>query len=50
MTAETASRSVTVTIVIDFVHVLQLSMVSARESYVLACHIVVAIDVTLTRR
>jgi hypothetical protein len=31
-------------------YVLQLSTVSGRESYVLAGHIVVAIDVTLTRR
>jgi len=48
--AEAARRGVTVTILIDFIHVLQLSTVSARESYVFAGRSVVAIDVTLTRR
>ena len=50
VTAEAASRGITVTIVIDFIHVLELSTVSARESHVSAGHVVVAIDVTLTRR
>jgi hypothetical protein len=44
--AEAARRGVTLTIVIDLIHVLELSTVSAHESYVLAGHIVVAIDVT----
>ncbi len=50
ITAEAARRGVTVTVTCDFVHVLELSTVSARESYVLAGRSVVAIDVTLTRR
>ena len=50
VTAEAASRGITVTIVIDFIHVLELSTVSARESYVFAGKVVVAIDVTLFRR
>jgi hypothetical protein len=50
VTAEAARRGVTVTVVIDFIHVPPLSAVSARESYVLPGHIVVAIDVTLARR
>ena len=48
--AEAGRRGAEIHIVIDLIHVLQLSTVSARESYVLAGHIVVAIDVTLTRR
>jgi hypothetical protein len=48
--AEAARRKAAVRLVLDLVHVLELSMVSARESYVLAGHIVVAIDVTLLRR
>jgi len=48
--AEAARRGITVPILIDFVHVFQLSTVSARESYVFAGRSVVAIDVTLTRR
>jgi hypothetical protein len=50
VTAKAASRGVTVTIIIDFIHVLELSTVSARESHVSAAHIVVEIDVTLLRR
>ena len=48
--AEAARRDVTVHVIIDIIHVLKLSTVSARESYVPAGHIVVAIDVTLLRR
>ncbi|MDQ2874263.1 MAG: hypothetical protein M3Y33_05400 [Actinomycetota bacterium] len=50
VTAGAARRGVTVTIVIDFIHVLELSAVSARKSYVLPGRIVAAIDVTLARR
>ena len=50
VTTEAARRGITVTAVIDFIHVLELSTVSARESYVFPGHIVVAIDVTLARR
>jgi len=39
-----------VTVLIDFIHVLHLSTVSARESHVFAGHVVVAIDATLLRR
>jgi hypothetical protein len=48
--AEAARRGITIHVIIDIIHVLHLSTVSARESYVLAGHIVVASDVTLTRR
>ena len=48
--AEAARRGVTIHVIIDIIHVLKLSTVSARESHVSAGHIVVAIDVTLTRR
>ena len=48
--AEAARRAVTIHVVIDIIHVFELSTVSARESYVLAGRSVVAIDVTLTRR
>ncbi len=49
--AEADVRGVTgLVILVDLIHVVQLSTVSARESCVLAGHIVVAIDVTLTRR
>jgi hypothetical protein len=48
--AEAARRSVTIHIIIDIIHVLELSTVPARESHVFAVHIVVAIDVTLARR
>jgi len=41
---------VTVPVLIDFIHVTQLSTVSAHMSYVFAGRSVVAIDVTLTRR
>lgn len=47
---EAARRKAEVHLVLDLVHVLQLSTVSAHESYIFAGHIVVAIDVTLTRR
>ena len=50
VTAEAASRGITVTVVIDFIHVLELSTVSARESHISAGHVVVGIDVTLLRR
>ena len=50
ITAEAARRGVTVTVICDFVHVFQLSTVSARRSYIFAGRSVVAIDVTLTRR
>ena len=48
--AEAGRRGAEIHIVIDLIHVFELSTVSARESYVLAGHIVVAIDVTLARR
>ena len=48
--AEAVRRAVTIHVVIDLIHVLELSTVSARESYVFAGRSVVAIDVTLTRR
>jgi len=48
--AEAGRRGAKIHIVIDLVHVLQLSTVSARESHIFAGHVVVAIDVTLTRR
>ena len=48
--AEAARLGIEIHIVIDLIHVIELSTVSARESYVLAGHIVVAIDVTLIRR
>jgi hypothetical protein len=48
--AEAARRGAEIRIVIDLIHVFQLSTVSAHESYVFAGRIVVAIDVTLTRR
>jgi hypothetical protein len=47
--AEAARRGVTIHIVIDLIHVFQLSTVSARVGYVSAGHIVVAIDATLLR-
>jgi hypothetical protein len=47
---QAAVRGVAVTILIDFVHVLDLSTVSARSGRVFAGHIAVAIDVTLLRR
>jgi len=50
VTAEAARRGIKITIIIDFIHVFQLSTVSARKSYVFAGRSVVAIDVTLTRR
>jgi hypothetical protein len=50
VTAEAARRGITVTIVIDFIHVSALSTVSARESHISAGHVVVAIDATLLRR
>src|SRR6266700_1708301 len=49
-TPEAARRGIKITIIIDFIHVLELSTVSARKSYVFAGRSVVAIDVTLTRR
>jgi hypothetical protein len=48
--AEAARRNVTVHLVIDLVHVLQLSTVSARDSHVFAGHFVVVIDAALLRR
>ncbi|MGH9206386.1 MAG: hypothetical protein ACRD1G_07495, partial [Acidimicrobiales bacterium] len=48
--ADAARHGVQVTILIDFIHVLELSTVSAHESHVSAGHTVVAIDVTLLRR
>jgi hypothetical protein len=50
ITAEAARRGVTITVICDFVHVLELSAVSVHMSHVSAGHIVVAIDVTLLRR
>ena len=44
------ARKLKVPVLIDYIHVSGLSTVSAREGCVLAGHIVVAIDVTLTRR
>jgi hypothetical protein len=48
--AEAARRGAAIHVIIDIIHVLQLSMVSARKSYVFAGRSVVAIDVTLARR
>jgi hypothetical protein len=48
--AEAARRGVAINIIIDIIHVFQLSTVSARGSYIFAGHVVVAIDVTLPRR
>jgi hypothetical protein len=48
--AEAARRGAAIHVVIDLIHVLELSAVSARKSYVFAGGIVVAIDVTLARR
>ena len=48
--AHAEERGLKVPVFIDFIHVAGLSTVSARKSYVFAGHIVVAIDVTLTRR
>ena len=48
--AEAGRRGAEIHIVIDLIHVVQLSTVSARESHVFAGQIVVAIDVTLFRR
>ncbi len=48
--AEAGRRGAEIHIVIDLIHVLELSTVSARKSYVFAGRSVVAIDVTLTRR
>jgi hypothetical protein len=48
--AGAARRKAEIRLVIDLVHVLELSMVSARKIYVFAGRSVVAIDVTLTRR
>jgi hypothetical protein len=48
--AEARRRGVTIYLVIDLIHVLELSAVSARESHVFAGRSVVAIDVTLARR
>ena len=48
--AYAAQYQVNVPVLIDLIHVLHLSTVSARESYVFAGQIVVAIDVTLFRR
>jgi hypothetical protein len=48
--AEAGDRGITVPVLIDFIHVLELSTGPALESYVLAGHVVVAIDVTLLRR
>jgi hypothetical protein len=50
VTAEAARRGITVTIVIDLIHVLELSTGAALGSYVLAGQIAVAIDVALARR
>jgi hypothetical protein len=48
--AEAARRDAEIHVIIDIIHVLDLSTVPARESHVFAVHIVVAIDVTLARR
>ncbi|HEX9526560.1 MAG TPA: hypothetical protein VF951_03610, partial [Streptosporangiaceae bacterium] len=48
--AQAAGRGLKVPVLIDYIHVSGLSTVSARDSYVFAGYIVVAIDVTLTRR
>ena len=48
--AQAAGRGLKVPVLIDYIHVLELSTVSARKSYVFAGRSVVAIDVTLTRR
>ena len=47
---QAAARGITITILIDLIHVFQLSTVSASESTVFAGHVVVAIDATLLRR
>jgi hypothetical protein len=48
--AQAARRGAEIHVVIDLIHVLDLSTVSARGSYIFAGHVVVAIDVTLPRR
>ncbi|MGH3184417.1 MAG: hypothetical protein ACRDOE_21275, partial [Streptosporangiaceae bacterium] len=48
--AEADRRGVTIHVIIDIIHVLELSTVPARDSRVLAGHVVVAIDVTMLRR
>jgi hypothetical protein len=50
ITAHAKDRDLKVPVLIDFIHVLELSTVSARRSHVFAGRSVVAIDVTLTRR
>ena len=49
VTAEAGRRGVTATIVIDFIHVLELSTVPARDHDIFAGHSDVAIDVTTLR-
>ena len=48
--AHAGERGLKVPVLIDYIHVLELSTVSARKSYVFAGHIVVAIDAALFRR
>ena len=50
VTTEAASRGITVTVVIDFIHVQELSTVPARDYDIFAGHSDVAIDVTTLRR
>jgi hypothetical protein len=48
--AQAEERGLKVPVLIDYIHVLELSAVSARDSHVFAGHFVVVIDATLLRR